>query len=81
MKFEATVKLLNEVKKGVSKSTGNEYMFQQMILEAKDGEEGMARFLVSLGTKQVQDVKSQGIEVGTRVVVDLVFCTYITRAN
>jgi len=81
MKFEATVKLLHEVKKGVSKSSGNEYMFQQMILEAKDGEEGVARFLVSLGTKQVEDVKSQGIEVGSRVVADLVFCTYITRSS
>lgn len=81
MKFEATVKLLHEAKKGVSKSSGNEYRFQQMILETKDGDEGVARFLVSLGTKQVEDVKSLGIEVGCRVVADLNFCTYVTRSN
>ena len=57
MKFEATVKLLHEAKKGVSKSSGNEYMFQQMILEAKDGEEGVARFLQYLKESEEGEYK------------------------
>ena len=80
MKFEATVKILNEVKEGVSQASGNSYKYQSMILETADGE-GVARVLVSLGTKQVDAMQSQDIQVGNRVVVDLTFTTYITRAN
>ena len=80
MKFEATVKVVNEVKEGVSQASGNNYKYQSMILETADGE-GVARVLVSLGTKQVDAMQSQDIQVGNRVVVDLTFTTYITRAN
>ena len=80
MKFEAIVKVVNEVKEGVSQASGNNYKYQSIILETPDGE-GVARLLVSLGTKQVDEMQSQDIQVGNRVVVDLTFTTYITRAN
>ena len=76
MKFNATVKVLQEVKSGTSDSTGNAYKYQGVILEFADGER-LARLLASLGTEQVESVQKQGIAVGSRVIVDLQFTTRV----
>jgi len=80
MKFEATVKVVNSVQEGVSRSTGNPYKYQSVILEAQDGEHS-ARWLASMGTKQVESFAQQGIKVGDRVIVDLSFQTAVNNNN
>lgn len=79
MKFQATVKVLSDVKSGISRNTGDEYKYQSMTIEFPDGE-GTARMLTSLGTKEVEKVASLGIQRGSQVFVDL-YCTTVTTFN
>lgn len=76
MKFQATVKVVNEVKTGISRNTGDEYKYQTIVIEVPDGEK-TARMVVSLGTREVESVQKQGIEKGSQVVVDLSFTTVV----
>ena len=74
MRFEATVKKLNEVKSGVSENTGDPWKYRGVILETPDGER-VARWLATLGTKMGDEVERQGIKEGDKVIVDLRFFT------
>ena len=74
MRFEATVKKLNQVKSGQSDHTGDIWKYQGIILEAPDGEK-VARWLATLGTKMVDEVARQGIKEGDKVIADLRFTT------
>ena len=74
MRFEAIVKKLNDLKQGVSQTTGNPWKYRGVILEVQDGER-VARWLATLGTKMVDEVARQGITEGSKVIVDLHFFT------
>ncbi len=74
MRFEATVKKLNELKSGVSENTGDPWRYRGVILETPDGDR-VARWLATLGTKMVDEVERQGIKEGDKVIVDLRFFT------
>lgn len=79
MKFEATVKVINPLKEGMSQATGNPYKYQSIVLEAPDGEH-TARWLASLGTRQVEVFQQLGIKPGMKVIVDLTFTTHINSS-
>lgn len=79
MKVQAKVKVLNDAVQRTDKA-GHDYMSQQIVLEAMDGE-GTARWVVSLKDEMQQKVREQNIKVGCTVEVNLLFDTFTSQSG
>ena len=77
MKVQAKVKVLNAAVQRTDKA-GHDYMCQQMVMEATDGE-GTARWIVSLNDEMQQRVREQAIKVGCTVEVNMLFNTFTSQ--
>ena len=77
MKVQAKVKVLNAPTERTD-AAGHDYMSQQMVMEAKDGE-GVALWIVSLNDEMQQRVKELAIKVGCTVEVNILFNTFNGR--
>lgn len=76
MIIDCTVKVINEMKSGYSRSSGNPYKYQAIILEWADNGQ-FARAMASMGTEQVESFAQQGIKVGDRVRAEVCFATQL----
>ena len=77
MKVQAKVKVLNAAVQRTDKA-GHDYMSQQMVMEATDGE-GTARWIVSLNDEMQQRVREQAITVGCTIEVNILFDTFTSQ--
>lgn len=68
------IKVVEETKQGVSRSTGNAWQSQHVVLEAKDGE-GVFRVYAKMYGEMVDRFKELGLGVGQVAVFDLQFST------
>ena len=69
-----TIKVVTEVKTGVSATTGNPWKGMNVVLALPDGE-FEARFYASLRGEMVDRFAEMGLKVGDRVDVELAFLT------
>ena len=84
MQITATIKVINEVKTGVSKSSGNPWKRQEIVLgwEEPYGEDGRTRqqlLLVSMVGKTVDKFEELECKVGDVITGDLDFETRVAN--
>lgn len=84
MQITATIKVINEVKTGVSKSSGNPWKRQEIVLgwDEPYGEDGRTRqqlLLVSMVGKTVDKFEELECKVGDVITGDLDFETRVAN--
>ena len=74
------MKLVGELKKGVSSLTGNEWQSRSLMLEWLD-REGTHRVWGTLFNQTVEEFNNEGIKVGDKVEASLHFTTRSFRSG
>lgn len=80
MKLKVNVKVIGELRTGTSKSTGNPWKSQNLVLETLD-QEGTQRFSVVAFGDSCDELLREGVRVGDCLLVSLWFNTSSARSG